>query len=85
MSRTPLALAAAGLLALASTPTDADAQVMRGAVHDYQVVTVAEGLVHPWGIAFLPDGAMLVTERDGNLRVVRDGVLSPSPVSGVPE
>ncbi len=43
-----------------------------------RVVTVATGLVHPWSIAFLPDGrTMLVAERGGRLRIVRDGVLDP--------
>ena len=43
-----------------------------------RVVTVATGLVHPWSIAFLPDGrTMLVAERAGRLRIVRDGVLDP--------
>src|SRR5262245_3273248 len=40
-------------------------------------VTVTKGLVHPWALAFLPDGSMLVTERPGRLRVVRNGVLDP--------
>lgn len=49
-----------------------------------RVTVVARGLVHPWALAFLPDGSMLVTERPGRLRVVRDGVLDPKPVSGIP-
>jgi glucose/arabinose dehydrogenase len=56
------------------------AEVMR-----IRVVPVARGLVHPWSLAFLPDGTMLVTEKDGRLRIIRDGVLDPKPVPGVPE
>ena len=49
------------------------------------VVTVAEGLEQPWGLAFLPDGRMLVTEKEGRLRLVApDGTLS-EPLAGVPE
>ena len=52
---------------------------------DVAVETVAGGLVHPWSLAFLPDGRMLVTERPGRMRIVtRDGKLSP-PLAGVPE
>ena len=50
-----------------------------------KVETVATGLSHPWGLALLPDGRMLVTERSGTLRLVaKDGKLSP-PLSGVPK
>ena len=53
--------------------------------HKIRVSVVARGLSHPWAIAFMPDDGMLVTERDGRLRVVRDDVLDPNPISGVPE
>jgi len=53
--------------------------------HDFRIVTVAEGLDHPWSLAFLPNGDLLVTERSGNLRVVRDGRLDADPVPGVPK
>ena len=49
-----------------------------------RVVPIATGLSHPWGMAFLPDGSLLVTERPGRLRLIRDGVLDPKPVAGVP-
>jgi len=84
MARTALPLASAGLL-LTVAPALAQADVLRSAQHDYRVVTVAEGLVHPWSIAFLPGGDMLITELPGRLRIVRDGVLLPEPVAGVPE
>jgi glucose/arabinose dehydrogenase len=58
--------------------------VQRSALHDYRVVTVAEGLMNPWSIAFLPGGDMLVTERPGRLRIVRNGKLLPNPVTGTP-
>lgn len=52
---------------------------------ELQLTVVASGLQQPWSIAFLPDGAMLVTERAGRLRIIRDGALDPEPVAGMPE
>ena len=52
--------------------------------HKIGVSVVARGLSHPWSIAFLPDGAMLIPERSGQLRIVRNGVLDPKPIAGVP-
>ncbi len=52
---------------------------------DYELEVLAEPLEHPWSIAFLPDGAILVTERPGRLRVVDSDGLRPTPVAGLPE
>ena len=51
---------------------------------DLTAVRVAGPFEFPWSIAFLSDGAMLVTERPGRLRVIRNGILDPRPVAGVP-
>jgi glucose/arabinose dehydrogenase len=48
-------------------------------------VPVAEGLANPWSIAFVPGGDILITERAGRLRIVRNGQLLEAPVEGVPE
>lgn len=58
-----------------------DITTERGPVH---VSVVTKGLDHPWSLAFLPDGTILVTERPGRLRVIRNGMLDPTPISGVP-
>jgi glucose/arabinose dehydrogenase len=49
-----------------------------------RVVVQNRGLAEPWSAAFLPDGTMLVTQRDGKLRVIRKGILDPAPIAGVP-
>ena len=59
--------------------------VQHSALHDYRLVTVVDGLIQPWSIAFLPGGDMLVTERPGRLRIVRNGKLLPDPVPGLPQ
>jgi aldose sugar dehydrogenase len=51
----------------------------------FTIKTVAEGLDHPWGMAFLPSGEILVTERAGRIRIIRDGKLDGTPVAGVPK
>jgi glucose/arabinose dehydrogenase len=48
-------------------------------------IVATKGLNQPWSMAFLPDGRILVTERPGRLRIVREGVLDPNPVAGLPE
>lgn len=84
MLRTSSALLAAGLITFA-TPAFAQSPVLRSAYHDYRVSTIADGLIHPWSIAFLPGGDVLITERPGRLRIVRNGNLLPNPVAGVPQ
>ena len=58
------------------------AETVSSQKHRFRVVTVVEGLEHPWSLTFLPDGGMLVTERPGRLRLVRQGRLDPQPVAG---
>ena len=60
-------------------------EVLRSALHDVRVVTVADDLEVPWSLAWLPGGDMLITERPGRLRIVRNGALLPDSVPGVPE
>ncbi|MDJ0591522.1 MAG: PQQ-dependent sugar dehydrogenase [Pleurocapsa sp. MO_226.B13] len=52
---------------------------------NFRTTTILEGLEHPWSMAWLPDGAMLITERAGRLRIARNGVLEPQEIAGVPE
>ena len=86
MVRTPARIfMTLGLLLAVVTPVLGQAPVLRSANHDYRVVTVADGLIGPWSIAFLPGGDILITEKSGRLRLVRDGVLRMEPVEGVPE
>ena len=50
-----------------------------------KVSVVTKGLSHPWSMAWLPNGDMLITERAGQLRIIRNGVLDPMPIAGVPK
>jgi glucose/arabinose dehydrogenase len=53
-----------------------------GRIH---VSVVTRGVDHPWGIAFVPDGSLLITERPGRLRVFRNGALDPTPIGPMPQ
>ncbi len=69
------------LLAVAGV---AQAQIYRSEAHAFVVTRVVTGLEHPWSVAFLPDGRMLITEREGRLRIAKDGKLEPQLVAGLP-
>ena len=97
-SYTPIRLIAVACLAFALGST---AQAQRGAAPpeplsggpwDFETETgpihvsiLTNQLESPWSLAFLPDGDMLLTERPGRLRVIRDGELDPTPIAGLPE
>ena len=85
MFRNLLKLAGTALLATVAAGANAQSDVYHAANHDYTVVTVAEDLVQPWSMAWLPGGDMLITEKPGRLRIVRDGKLLPEAVPGVPD
>jgi len=73
------------LWALWSIPQAMSAPAFRSEEHTFHVTTIVQGLEHPWSLAFLPDGRMLVTERPGRLRVVARGKLDPEPIAGLPQ
>ncbi|WP_340119605.1 PQQ-dependent sugar dehydrogenase [Pelagibius sp. 7325] len=85
-----IAALAACLLTLAAVPAAAQDAVQSSEQADFRSVTLARGLDHPWGMAFLPangpgDGGILITERAGQLRLFKDGALQREPIAGVPE
>lgn len=79
-----MGLAATAMLAspLALAQPDKSVQTEAGAI---AIETVVEGLVHPWGMAFLPDGRMLITEREGRLRILSKDEKLSDPIEGVPD
>lgn len=66
-----------------SPEADSPIQVAQVSQEEIKAVPVSDGLEHPWAMAWLPDGDLLITERPGRLRIVRDGVLDPEAITGV--
>ena len=64
---------------------DAEARIIDIMHYRIRLVTVADGLSHPYTLTFLPGGGMLVTEMDGRVRLIRDGALRPEPVGVIPD
>ncbi len=81
INRTTLLLAFALLLAPSVAPAQ---RVFSSSAGNIRIETVAGGLVHPWSLAFLPDGRMLVTERPGRMRIITRGGELSRPLLGVP-
>jgi glucose/arabinose dehydrogenase len=65
-----------------SEPTNS-VEIVQANQPEIKAVPVIDGLEHPWGMAWLPNGDILITERPGRLRIVRDGVLDPEAIAGV--
>jgi glucose/arabinose dehydrogenase len=66
-------------------PPDRPVVINTDVVPQVCVVPIFSGLSHPWGMAFRSNGDILVTEREGGLRIVRDGKLLERDIPGVPE
>lgn len=73
------------LTGLAALPAQAQTDIQETEQADFTLVTLADGLDHPWSLAPLPNGDFLVSERPGRLRYVAEGRLRPEPVTGLPD
>ena len=78
-------LVAGLLLAFGMAPTPPNTEPIKSEKLSFRVDTVASGLEIPWGMVFLPNGDMLFSERKGDLRLIHDGKLDPTPITGAPE
>ena len=80
-----LTLIGIALIGAAFVSTSLPAKTVKTLLHDFRVVQLANGLEHPWSIAFTPDNSILVSERPGRLRLYREGRLDPQPIANVPQ
>ena len=80
-----LSLALGVAISACSADSVAPTESISSQQHRFQVDTVVEGLEHPWGLAFMPDGRMLVTERPGRLRIIENDRLLPEVITGLPD
>ena len=78
------AIAVIGAVAILGLANSVQAQLPPPPGETFEVVSIAQGLSNPWSVTFLPNGDMLVSERGGQLRIIRDGNLLADPVPGVP-
>ena len=85
MKLTNSAILAIAMCIVAGPAAAAESKTLQSEKHAFRIVTLVQGLQHPWSLAFLPDGRMLVTERAGRLRIVsKEFTLDPKPVDGAP-
>lgn len=84
MRLTWIPLAVLGFVAACAPAAPSHPPAAASASQKIEVTELASGLAFPWGAAILPDGAILVTERDGRLRLIKDGKLVAEPIGGVP-
>jgi len=85
MKLTNPAILAIAMCIAAGPAAAVESRTLQSEKHAFRIVTLVQGLQHPWSLAFLPDGRMLVTERPGRLRMVsKDFALDPKPIEGSP-
>ncbi|MEM8794371.1 MAG: PQQ-dependent sugar dehydrogenase [Pseudomonadota bacterium] len=79
-----LGLFSAILITFSTQTTQADTRQFSSEAHDFRVEVLTNALANPWGMAFLPDGRILITEKNSRLRLFANGQLS-DPLSGLPD
>ena len=82
-------VSAIALFLLVATPAFSQAttneRIFKTEQHTVRAVSVIKGLYHPWSLAFLPDGRMIVIERRGTMRIIEGGKLVDKPIEGIPK